>query len=874
MAQHFLKARNWIFLSIAVTLALVTLSAEKVFKKSELKQQTLFTSTSVTALKTEILSRKDSLIVNLQGAENAAAVFNWIHLRTGPAGECYQDGLRAIGITDAGDIYVDTANSAAYAIVHRRCKDYYLLRLYKYPDEYRCLTDYIMTHDRFSSLRDSMLIRNGIVFYPFQFAQIPDDSVLIRRKSKGYEVLLPACLKDSIHYHFPEKNKLSGIYNRIAQKITAKTRRSFTPEDVHYIYNFFRRNSYFEDILFSNNEHERVGFLFGRVVGNIKCNSDSVRDLIIYIEGSRWINAKILCYNPVSGVILWQREIAPTTNPADFLITDIDGDRKEEIIFSSYSPHSAFDLNYYAFSDSFGMPSKSYFRIWNRDGTDKYINGKKCEWVNPEVFTKFCYTYIPEENSLLLGVYSYSYNPHFLMKLDIKSNTLDTLDIPTNSISFLKKYNDHILLINSKRNLDNGNITQSYVLNLQGEVLNRYERAFPFVFSPNSRGMIFLFGGNYISANDGLYNEKLERVLGLQPKTSVIGAFGNTLILNASDPSLPTGQNYIYQALVYESYTFERWFLYLLAAELFVLFFYYFIRYLVFQPINTGSNSYFELYSVFGKMYFWMLQGNMGKIYTIPNRLSYSKETFMKLLNDLGGKTEPFIRRRFLGTRYEVYEIPSKDEWIIIQRIAHDIKNRMMSLGINLEFIENLSARFQDKKDCSSFESLKKDILELSDIAGKLSQFSHLERLNKETVELTGHLRKIIDRRLNHPKFGNIRFVPFASDVTVDLDKKLFEMAFDNLLDNALDVIQENEHVDVFISVDEYNAIIRISNPSVMDTTVMDKISDIGFSTKKNGSGLGIPIAKQIIEKQGGVMDVQYNDGVFSVTIQFKRTNL
>ncbi len=871
MAQHFLKVRNWIFLSIAVTLALITLSAEKVFKTSELKQRTLFNSTGVTALKTEILSWKDSLIVNLQGAENAAAVFNWIHLRTGPAGECYQDGLRAIGITDAGDIYVDTINSAAYAIVHRRCKDYYLFRLYKCDNEYRCRTDYIMTHDRFSSLRDSMLIRNGIVFYPFQFAQIPDDSVLIRRKSKGYEVLLPACLKDSIHYHFPEKNKLLGIFNRIAQKITAKTRRSFTPEDVHYIYNFFRRNSHFEDILFSKNAHQRIGFLWGSVVGHIKSNPGTVENVIIYIDGSRWINSKILCFDPVNGMILWQREVAPTINPADFLITDIDGDQKEEIIFSSYSPHSAFDLNYYAFPDSFGMPSKSYFRIWNRDGTDKYINGKKCEWVNPEAFTKFYYTYVPEENSFLLGVYSYCYNPHYLMKLDLKSNIMDTLDIQTNSVSFVKKSDNSILVINSNRNLDDGNVIQSYVLNLQGLVLNNYERIFPFLFGPTSKNMISLWGRNYLSANDGLYNEKLERVLELQPNTSIIGAFGNTLILHASDPSLPARQNYTYQGPIDESYTFERWFLYLLSAELFVLMFYYIIRYVVFQPINTGSNSYFELYSLFGKMYFWMLQGNMAKIYKIPNRLSYSKETFMKLLNDLGGKTEPLIRRRFLGTRYEVYEIPSKVEWIIIQRIAHDMKNRMLSIGMNIDSLEDCVETCQKQKDRHVLETLKKDLGEVSETAGKLSQFSHLERLNKEPVEMTRQLRKIIDRRLNHPKFGNIRFVPLAPEVTVELDKKLFEMAFDNLLDNALDVIQENENADVIVTTDENDAVIRISNPAGMDATVMDKISDIGFSTKKNGSGLGIPIAKQIIEKHSGSLELAFHDGVFAAVIKFPR---
>ncbi len=870
MAKHFLKIRNWIYFSIAVTLGLIIISVEKVFKTSELKQRTVFSSTNVTALKTAILSRTDSIIVNLQGAENTSAVFNWMHLRKGPIGECYQDGLRAIGITDVGDIYIDTANNAAYAIVHRRCKDYYLFRLYKHYDAFRCRFDYVMTHDRFTSLRDSALLHNGIVFYPFQFASFPDDSILIKKKRKGYEVFLPASVRDSIDYHFPEKNKLSSVYYRIAQKISAQTRRSFTPEDVHYIYNFFRRNNYFDDILFSKEPQHSIGFLGGSVVGQIKCNKDTVADLIIYIDGSRWINAKILCFDPLNNAILWQRELAPTMNASDILIADIDEDRKEEIIFSTYSPYSAFDLNYYAYPDSFGLPSKSYFRIWNKDGTDKWINGKKCEWVNPEAFTKFYYAYTPESSSFFLGIYSYNYNPHYLMKYHIKTNTMDTLDIPTQSVNFVKIFGKKIIVINNNRNLDEGNITESYLLNPQGSVINQYKTAFPFVFEVNLISPLLLFGEYYLSTSHGLFNEKLVKVLDFQPNTSVISAFGNTLLLHTHYNALLSKQNIVYQTEVYESYTFERWFLYLLIAELFLLLFYYFTRYIVFQPINTGANSYIELYSVFNKMFFWIPQGNIRNVFKIPNHLSYTKETFFKLLRDLGGKPEPLLRRRFFGTRYEVYEIPSKDEWIIIQRIAHDIKNRMLTIGINLESLEECLPNCPKAKDHRFLYSIKEHIEGVSEIAMKLSRFSHLERLQAETVEMESFLKQWIDRYLNHPQMGLIKTEMHLPGLRAHLDIKLFEMALCNLLDNALDAVNEKQWVNIEARKDGDIAFIRISNPAQIKQEEFKRFWELGYSTKTNGSGLGIPIAKQIVEKHQGEMTIDYADGIFSVTIKVK----
>jgi nitrogen-specific signal transduction histidine kinase len=46
-----------------------------------------------------------------------------------------------------------------------------------------------------------------------------------------------------------------------------------------------------------------------------------------------------------------------------------------------------------------------------------------------------------------------------------------------------------------------------------------------------------------------------------------------------------------------------------------------------------------------------------------------------------------------------------------------------------------------------------------------------------------------------------------------------------------------------------------------------DQLYTIGYSTKENGSGLGIPIAKAIIEKHEGSLDIQCLRDMFMVTI-------
>ena len=97
------------------------------------------------------------------------------------------------------------------------------------------------------------------------------------------------------------------------------------------------------------------------------------------------------------------------------------------------------------------------------------------------------------------------------------------------------------------------------------------------------------------------------------------------------------------------------------------------------------------------------------------------------------------------------------------------------------------------------------------------------------------------------------------------------EIAFRNLLNNALEAITEKDKIKIEISDIHENAIIEIKNLCSIPPYDQEKFYQIGFSTKEAGSGLGIPISKTIIEKHDGTLSISCENNEFIVTVMLPK---
>lgn len=362
--------------------------------------------------------------------------------------------------------------------------------------------------------------------------------------------------------------------------------------------------------------------------------------------------------------------------------------------------------------------------------------------------------------------------------------------------------------------------------------------------------------------------------------------------------------------------TLNPYLLIIILAELLIILLYFFVYHHIKIPLVSTTSSYFILYSFFGRLFYWRLQGRLKTIYKLPKRISIDYEVPKKIFEEIAEEIKLIYERNFLLMKYKVYEIISSDEFPIIQRISHEMKNQILLLKLMTEQYEkDLNIKNKDFVE-NMFSSLK----DISSSAQTLSNFSHINKLYKEKVEIKSFIESIISQYVNHPLFEQICLLNCHSEKNsqshsheestteylfeelsqrnsleesttekssferearrtpqedrpffVNIDKTLFQIAFKNLLNNALEAIEENGYVKIRIYKEKDDVIIEMKNSLAQFSTrtsfQVESCLEIGFSTKENGSGLGIPISKAIIERHKGTLDISLKEDEFMVRI-------
>jgi signal transduction histidine kinase len=102
-------------------------------------------------------------------------------------------------------------------------------------------------------------------------------------------------------------------------------------------------------------------------------------------------------------------------------------------------------------------------------------------------------------------------------------------------------------------------------------------------------------------------------------------------------------------------------------------------------------------------------------------------------------------------------------------------------------------------------------------------------------------------------------------ELSLEADSSLLEQVLINLVVNAIETVKDKEFAKIILSADQNTSgktIVKIGdNGQGMPEELMDKIFIPFFTTKKNGSGIGLSLCKQIIMLHKGTIQVQSVEG-------------
>jgi len=191
--------------------------------------------------------------------------------------------------------------------------------------------------------------------------------------------------------------------------------------------------------------------------------------------------------------------------------------------------------------------------------------------------------------------------------------------------------------------------------------------------------------------------------------------------------------------------------------------------------------------------------------------------------------------------------------------VAHELRNPLSSIkGLALL----LKAKVQnDSQATGTADILVQEVERLNRSIGELLDYARPHNLELEPVRIDEVLRKAVS--LLEPDFngaGVVLHTEYAEECTVRGDRDKLNQVFINLLLNALQAMENGGSLKITINREDgregENVICEIEDTGCgLDEEYVAKVFDPYFTTKSNGTGLGLAMSAKIVEEHAGSME-------------------
>ncbi|OHB90892.1 MAG: hypothetical protein A3D89_00810 [Planctomycetes bacterium RIFCSPHIGHO2_02_FULL_52_58] len=214
---------------------------------------------------------------------------------------------------------------------------------------------------------------------------------------------------------------------------------------------------------------------------------------------------------------------------------------------------------------------------------------------------------------------------------------------------------------------------------------------------------------------------------------------------------------------------------------------------------------------------------------------------------------------------------------ILADGLAHELRTPLSTISLNLQLLQeelqtvvgsppqadtalNGKAEATLKRVCV----LQKEIQRLEEVLSDFLRFAKGGSLELLEQDINQVVDEVIDFIAPEAKRNGIEVVrDYAPDMPIArLDTGLVKQAILNIIINAQQAMPQGGRLSVSTSHKEGHVHIGVTDTGTgIPRHHQDKIFQAYFSTKKKGTGLGLPTAKRIVEGHGGSISVESTEG-------------
>lgn len=212
--------------------------------------------------------------------------------------------------------------------------------------------------------------------------------------------------------------------------------------------------------------------------------------------------------------------------------------------------------------------------------------------------------------------------------------------------------------------------------------------------------------------------------------------------------------------------------------------------------------------------------------------------------------------------------------------LAHEIRNPLSTMKVNMQLLrDDLAKESAAERSQRRVDVLEQAVRRLEAIVDDFLNYARGFDLELVPTDLNRVVAEVVifvePEAQRHSVSLRTAYDPDLPPVPID--KRYFQQAILNLLLNARQAIEVRGGAgEIFITTkqsgDAAHIVVTDTGPGI-DEAVLPRIFDVYYSTKKGGTGLGLPTTKRIVEEHGGRLKVETALGKgTSFTIQLPLT--
>ena len=212
-------------------------------------------------------------------------------------------------------------------------------------------------------------------------------------------------------------------------------------------------------------------------------------------------------------------------------------------------------------------------------------------------------------------------------------------------------------------------------------------------------------------------------------------------------------------------------------------------------------------------------------------------------------------------------ELQTADRLSAISRIssgvAHEVKNPLNAILLHVEVARSKLSR-GDTDVAEQMDIISREILRLDRVVRTFLDFTRPVELRMDNIPVQELVREIVDLARPQTDAANIQVSVLleAEGVEVRVDRDLLKQAMLNVVVNAIQAMPEGGELLFEATASEDTAELRISDSGAgISDDLRDKIFRLYFSTKQQGSGIGLAMTFRIVQLHDGTIDFTSEPG-------------